>query len=77
METHFPLRSQVIWFSVIYGLYHGLVFLPVMLSWFGPEPFSDTTESTEQAEDNQSPVVSVKCHPEPVGREQSFISKVW
>ena len=32
---------------MIYGLYHGLVYLPVMLSWFGPQSFSDTLHSAD------------------------------
>ncbi|CAG0884252.1 unnamed protein product [Darwinula stevensoni] len=46
-STHIAHKFMIIWFSVIYGLYHGLVYLPVMLSWFGPQPFADTLSSTD------------------------------
>ncbi|CAG0884244.1 unnamed protein product [Darwinula stevensoni] len=35
--------------KVIYGLYHGLVYLPVMLSWFGPQPYVDSLHSTKNS----------------------------
>ena len=38
---------QLIWLSVIYGLYHGLIYLPVMLSWFGPDAFTDILQGTD------------------------------
>ncbi|CAG0884246.1 unnamed protein product [Darwinula stevensoni] len=45
----FQITLKVIWFSVIYGLYHGLVYLPVMLSLFGPQPFADSLHSTDDS----------------------------
>ncbi|CAG0899620.1 unnamed protein product [Darwinula stevensoni] len=45
----FQITLKVIWFSVIYGLYHGLVYLPVMLSWFGPQPFVESLDSTKNS----------------------------
>ncbi|CAG0905223.1 unnamed protein product [Darwinula stevensoni] len=45
----FQITLKVIWFSVIYGLYHGLVYLPVMLSWFGPQAFVDSLHSTKNS----------------------------
>ncbi|CAG0903247.1 unnamed protein product [Darwinula stevensoni] len=52
-STHIAHKYLVIWFSVIYGLYHGLVYLPVMLSWFGPQAFVDLLHSTKNSS-NQS-----------------------
>ncbi|GFO48111.1 patched domain-containing protein [Plakobranchus ocellatus] len=34
-QTFFKVNFLV----VLYGLFHGLVFLPVLLSWFGPQPY--------------------------------------
>ncbi|XP_005098950.1 protein patched homolog 1 isoform X2 [Aplysia californica] len=34
-QTFFKVNFLV----VVYGLFHGLIFLPVILSWFGPEPY--------------------------------------
>ncbi|CAG0894339.1 unnamed protein product [Darwinula stevensoni] len=58
----------VIWASVLYGLYHGLIYLPVMLSWFGPEPFRDAISDTNEF----SPSPADHAHPD----EFSFSSKV-
>ncbi|CAG0883649.1 unnamed protein product [Darwinula stevensoni] len=44
-SVHIAHKFMVIWLSVIYGLYHGLFYLPVMLSWFGPDPFVDVMPS--------------------------------
>lgn len=33
-----PLE-QVFFTVVLFGLFHGLVYLPVVLSWLGPEPY--------------------------------------
>ncbi|CAG0883652.1 unnamed protein product [Darwinula stevensoni] len=45
----FKVSLTVIWLSVIYGLYHGLIYLPVMLSWFGPDPFVDVMPSMKNS----------------------------
>ena len=34
-----PLRFQVFFLVVTFGLYHGLVFFPVLLSLVGPRPY--------------------------------------
>lgn len=43
---------QIFFLVVVYGLYHGLVFLPVLLSLVGPEPYATATAEKLQLEDN-------------------------
>ena len=44
----YALFYQVNFLVVLYGLFQGLVFLPVMLSWLGPAPYADATPRGEQ-----------------------------
>ena len=34
---------------VLYGLFHGLVYLPVVLSWVGPPPYQSRSIGGERA----------------------------
>ena len=45
---------QVNFLVVLYGLFNGLVLLPVLLSWFGPEPHSKPADSGQSTERNES-----------------------
>ncbi|XP_060064761.1 patched domain-containing protein 3-like [Ylistrum balloti] len=42
----FSLFFRVFFTVVLFGLFHGLIYLPVVLSWIGPEPY-DTHLTTE------------------------------
>ena len=42
---------QVFMTVVIFGLFHGLVYLPVILSWIGPAPY-DTADSVHKVTEN-------------------------
>ncbi|XP_021370704.1 patched domain-containing protein 3-like isoform X1 [Mizuhopecten yessoensis] len=42
----FSLFFRVFFTVVLFGLFHGLIYLPVVLSWIGPEPY-DTHVMTE------------------------------
>ena len=48
---HFDLILQVFVTVVIFGLFHGLVYLPVILSWVGPTPY-DTAEPVKKSREN-------------------------
>lgn len=37
---------------VLFGLFHGLVYLPVILSWWGPEPYPSAQQSGNQSPDS-------------------------
>ena len=41
---------------ILFGLYHGLVVLPVLLSLIGPDPFAAKTE--EEDEENEAEELS-------------------
>jgi hypothetical protein len=51
MYYTYPLL-QVFFTVVVFGLFHGLVYLPVVLSWLGPEPYdtSSVRKSSVQLE---------------------------
>ena len=50
---------QVFFTVVVFGLFHGLAYLPVILSWIGPEPYhSDKTEELKLLTNGLSKSVS-------------------
>nr|XP_002739466.1 PREDICTED: protein patched homolog 1-like [Saccoglossus kowalevskii] len=54
----FKVFFKIFFLVVLFGLFHGLVFLPVMLSWTGPSPYlSAEISSTDEDSDD------VKLHP--------------
>ncbi|CAG0903723.1 unnamed protein product, partial [Darwinula stevensoni] len=50
---------EVMWASVLYGLYHGLIYLPVILSWFGPEAFQEVLH--DKSANKSSPAIEDSC----------------
>ena len=56
---------------VIYGLYHGLCFLPVMLSLIGPDPY-DSAESRPTAHHQHS-----SLHKRHKGQEETVIDEYY
>jgi hypothetical protein len=46
------LFLQIFTVVIGFGLFHGLVFLPVLLSLVGPQPFSNTQKDTNEAHEN-------------------------
>ncbi|CAG0891114.1 unnamed protein product [Cyprideis torosa] len=53
----FTAAFQVITLVVFYGLFHGLLFLPVMLSFFGPPPLSKPPKPIVQQVEKKIPFV--------------------
>ena len=47
---------QIFFLMILFGLYHGLVVLPVLLSLIGPDPFAAKTE--EEDEENEAEELS-------------------
>ncbi|XP_071954155.1 patched domain-containing protein 3-like [Antedon mediterranea] len=49
LSTSYVFRTffKIFLLVVIFGLFHGLVLLPVLLSWFGPEPYPSAGESPD------------------------------
>lgn len=39
---------QVFFLVVIFGLFHGLVYLPIILSWIGPSPYGSASSPGEK-----------------------------
>ena len=48
---NYSLLLQVFLGVTIFGLFHGLVYLPVLLSWIGPRPYYNAREE-QYPEDN-------------------------
>lgn len=42
--------SQVFLLVVVFGLFHGLVYLPTILSWIGPQPYLSAIRQTKHEE---------------------------
>ncbi|KAK7100605.1 patched domain-containing protein 3-like [Littorina saxatilis] len=49
----FKTFFKVFLLVVLYGLFHGLLFLPVLLSWLGPEPYATADRSFHNVGDNR------------------------
>ena len=43
---------------VVFGLFHGLVYLPVVLSWLGPEPYHTSSVHKSPTYQEKSEVAS-------------------
>jgi len=56
----FSVFFKVFFLSVIFGLSHGLIFLPVVLSLIGPEPHPDFEPPEEEAEEKAFEMSRVK-----------------
>merc|ERR1719331_3618372 len=70
---------KIISLTVVFGLYHGLVFLPVMLILFGTDDTEQKEESEENTEntDNSEEYNSVaKGKDNPVFREVEFVRSI-
>lgn len=61
---------QIFFLVVLFGLFHGLVYLPVILSWIGPSPYltaddrynnhdEENKMSNAQIKDDQKTEVSI------------------
>ncbi|KAJ8305670.1 hypothetical protein KUTeg_016215 [Tegillarca granosa] len=56
--------KHIFFLVVLFGLFHGLVFLPVILSWFGPSPYETANVRYKRhINNNQSVNSSVKDDP--------------
>ena len=52
--VYLPLSWQIFFLVVIFGLFHGLVYLPVLLSWIGPSAYTTADRRYKgDDEDNQ------------------------
>ena len=47
-----PICFQVFFLVVVFGLFHGLAFLPVLLSWIGPSPYLSADKRYQDPEFN-------------------------
>ena len=59
MSQHFTISPQIFGLTVVYGVFHGLVFLPVLLSSVGPssaaaDPAEESAESEETASETSN-----------------------
>ncbi|XP_071117818.1 NPC intracellular cholesterol transporter 1-like isoform X1 [Haliotis cracherodii] len=73
----FALFFRVFMTVVIFGLFHGLVYLPVILSWVGPQPYESsyrTEDSTNHITVAQGDNPTPDC---PNGHVQPLLDPVW
>ncbi|XP_078317578.1 patched domain-containing protein 3-like isoform X2 [Crassostrea virginica] len=54
----FALFFRVFFTVVVFGLFHGLVYLPVVLSWLGPEPYHTSSVHKSPTYQEKSEVAS-------------------
>lgn len=66
------LIYQIFILVVVYGLFHGLIFLPVLLSLVGPEPFIVDETSMEMV---RNPSELGRLQPQLIPRQEASISK--
>lgn len=55
--------AQIFTVVICFGLFHGLVFLPVLLTLIGPQPFSNTQDGKNEPGSGTSPKPPVELRP--------------
>lgn len=50
----FKTFFKIFFLVSLFGLSHGLIYLPVMLSWIGPSPYSTAQNAHDHADDNSN-----------------------
>ena len=55
------INHQVFFCVVFYGLFHGLCYLPVLLSLIGPSPYDSSEVNTEESPSSSKPDDSTDC----------------
>ena len=55
------INHQVFLCVVFYGLFHGLCYLPVLLSLIGPSPYNSSEDDTKQSPSSSKPDDSTDC----------------
>ena len=58
-SQHFTISPQIFGLTVVYGVFHGLVFLPVLLSSVGPssaaaDPAAESEETASETSNNNT-----------------------
>ena len=65
LASHFHspilIYHQVFFCVVFYGLFHGLCYLPVLLSLVGPSPYGSSEASTEESPSSSKPDDDTDC----------------
>lgn len=51
---------QIFFCVVLYGLLHGLLFLPVLLSWVGPSPYDSAYDGDVHPDEKVPPDAAVQ-----------------
>ncbi|XP_070562444.1 patched domain-containing protein 3-like isoform X2 [Ptychodera flava] len=49
----FKVFFKIFFLVVLFGLFHGLVFLPVMLSWIGPSPYLSAVDTAKEKDEDK------------------------
>ena len=55
------INHQVFFCVVFYGLFHGLCYLPVLLSLIGPSPYDSSEVNTEASPSSSKPDDNTDC----------------